>query len=178
MRQKDSVQKKCVILLFCMILGISALAFIGCSGYSSESLYDNSVRSVYLQMFDNQSFQRDIEYQLTDGLAKRIEADTPYKIVSNKNKADSIIFGQITSASTSAITTERQTGRALENEVTITAVVTWKNLKTGQMIIEKMPISASASYSQWQSQGFTYGSTLAANNLAKRIVEFMEKKWQ
>jgi hypothetical protein len=178
MRQKYSVLKEHVIILFCMILGIAALSLVGCTGYSSESLFDDSVRSVYLQMFDNQSFQRDIEYQLTDALAKRIEADTPYKIVSNRNKADSIISGQITSASTSAITTERQTGRALENEVTITAVVTWENLKTGNMIIEKMPMSASASFSEWQSQGFSYGSTLAANNLAKRIVESMEKKWQ
>ncbi|MDD5328138.1 MAG: LPS assembly lipoprotein LptE [Phycisphaerae bacterium] len=147
------------------------------SGYSNESLFPADVSSVYVEMFDNKSFRRGVEYELTDALAKRIEAETPYKIVSNRDRADTIISGHIVSARESRLSYERQTGRAMEKEAELRAVVNWKNLKTGELLIDNKSVSASASYSEWQSQGFRYGSTLAANNLAQKIVEMMEKEW-
>lgn len=155
------------------------LTVCGCGGggYSNESLYPAGVRSVYVEMFDNQSFRRGIEYELTDALAKRIEAGTPYKIVSDSSRADTVISGRIVQASESALSTERQTGRALERQVQLRAVVDWKNLKTGELLIDNGQVNASASYSQWQNQGFAYGSALAANNLAEKIVELMETGW-
>ena len=169
--------------VFVILPGITfavCLCFCGCgkmSGYSNEALYPSEIHSVYVEMFDNQSFRRGVEYELTDALAKRIEAETPYKIISSRDRADSIISGQISQISESALSTERQTGMALEKEVQLRAVVSWKNLKTGELLIENKPITAAATYSQWQNQSFRYASSVAANNLARRIVELMEKKW-
>jgi hypothetical protein len=128
-------------------------------------------------MFDNQSFRRGIEYELTDALAKRIEAQTPYKIVTSRDRADTVISGQIVQATESVLTTERQIGRALEKNVELRAVVSWKNLRTGELLIDNKAVNASAGFSEWQSQSFEYGSTLAANSLAQRIVELMEEEW-
>jgi hypothetical protein len=152
----------------------------GCSefgGYSNESLFPSDIESVQIKMFDNQTFRRDIEFELTDALSKRIESQSPYKIVSSADRADSVISGQIVSIGESALSTERQTGRVLEREVKIKAVVNWKNLKTGQMLINNAAVDSSATYSRFQNQDFLYGSTLAANNMARKIVEMMEKKW-
>jgi hypothetical protein len=135
------------------------------------------VSSIYVEMFDNKSFRRGVEYQLTDALAKRIEAATPYKIISNREQADTVMSGQITSVGESVLSSERQTGRPMEKQVELRAVVSWKNLKTGELLIDNQSVIASASYSEWQNQGFDYASTLAANNLAQKIVELMEKKW-
>jgi len=146
-------------------------------GYSNESLFPENISSVYVEMFDNQSFRRGVEYELTDALAKRIEVETPYKIISSKDRADTIISGQIVNISESVLSSERKTGLALEKEVQLQAVVNWKNLKTGELLIDNRPVAASASYSQWQNQSFGYASAIAANNLARRIVELMEKKW-
>ena len=153
--------------------------FCGCAemgGYSNESLFPPQLSSVYVEMFDNRSFRRDVEYELTDALAKRIETETPYKIC-GKDHADTLLTGQIVSIEESVLSSERQTGRSLEKEVRLQAVVSWKNLKTGRLLIDSETVSASASYSQWQNQGFGYASRLAANNLAQRIVELMEKQW-
>ena len=147
------------------------------SGYSNESLFPEEVRSVYVEMFDSRSFRRGVEYELSDALAKRIEAETPYKIISSRDRADTVISGQILSIGESWLSSEREVGRALEKEVEVRAVVNWKNLKTGELLIDNQSVSASASYSEWQNQGFRYASTLAANNLARRIVELMEKEW-
>ena len=128
-------------------------------------------------MFDNQTFRRGAEYELTDALAKRIEVETPYKIVSSRDRADTIMSGQIVSIGETALSTDRQTGRMLEKEVLLIARINWKNLKTGDLLIDNNSLSATASYSEYQQQDIKYASNLAANNLARKIVELMEIKW-
>jgi hypothetical protein len=127
--------------------------------------------------FTLSSFRRGIEYTLTDALAKRIEAETPYKIVSSRNRADSIISGQLVAVGEGILTLEREIGRPLEKEVMLTAVVNWKNLKTGRLMINSETVAAAASYSQFQNQDFTYASAVAANKLARNIVQLMESAW-
>lgn len=157
---------------------VAALAGIGgCAGYSNESLFPKEVGSVYVEMFDNQTYWRGVEYELTDALAKRIEAETPYKIISSRDRADSVISGQIVSINQLWVSTERETGQPLEKEVELQATVNWKNLKTGELLISNKSVSGSASYSDFQKQDFLYASNVAANNLARRIVELMEKEW-
>jgi hypothetical protein len=168
------------LVAFCGLFAAVCLAFSGCGsmkGYSTESLFPDNIGSVYLEMFENQSLERGVEYDLTDALAKRIETDTPYKIISSRDRADTLMSGQITSIDTAVLTGERQTGRALEKEVELQALVSWKNLKTGELLLDSVSVNASATYSEWQNQGFRYASTLAANNLAQKIVELMEKQW-
>jgi hypothetical protein len=156
------------------------LALNGCagmSGYSDESLFPQNIKSVRLEMFDNRTFRRGTEYDLSDALAKRIEADTPYKIVTSADRADTVISGQITDISESALSIDRELGTVLERELQIVATVNWKNLKTGELIIEHQSVTASASYTTLQNQDFQYASTLAANKLAEKIVELMETQW-
>jgi hypothetical protein len=155
-----------------IILGgvvLSVMFFAGCgksvNGYSNDWLYPSNIETVYVEMFDNESFRRGLEYELTDSLAKRIEAETPYKIVSDRDIADSVL------------SMERQTGRPLEQQADVVAVVNWKNLKTGQFLIENISVKEAMSYSFWLQQGYDYGSTVAANRLAERIVEKMQTKW-
>ena len=161
-----------VLLLFLMVSGCT---WIG--GYSQETLYPDNIQTVCLEMFDNRSFRRDAEYQLTDALAKRIESETPYKIQSDENLADSLMTGQIVSIREAILTVERETGRALEKEFIIEAVVSWKNLKTGELLLDNEPVTTSASYSEFLNQSEGYATGLAANRLAQRIVEQMEKPW-
>ena len=159
---------------------VLAGALAGCTGlggYSNETLFPNDVRSVRVEMFDNRSFRRGVEYELTDALAKRIEAQTPYKIVSSSDRTDSVISGQLVSISESALTIEREMAEPLEKEVVLTAVVTWKNLNTGRLMMDNKRVTAAASYSEFQNQDFTYAAALAANKLAQRIVEHMENDW-
>ncbi len=159
------------------LLTLLALSLAGCQGYSSKSLYPTDVQTVYVEMFENTTFRRSMEYTLTDALAKRIEAETPYKIVSSRDRADTVITGRIVNARTAALSTERNIGRVLEMDIELTAVVNWKNLRTGDLIIDNRTVAAAASFSQWQRQGETYGAGLAANNLAVRIVELMRTQW-
>jgi hypothetical protein len=159
------------------VLWPAVLALAGCSGYSNRSLFPGDVGSVYIEMFDNRTFRRGVEYTLSDALVKRIESDTPYRIVSDKDRTDSIISGQLVTINESILTLERETGRALEKEVVLSTVVNWKNLKTGRLMINNQTVTATASYTDFLNQDFTYASSVAANNLAQKIVEVMENNW-
>jgi hypothetical protein len=173
-----TIRCRWVLLLSAGALAATELA--GCAspaGYSNQSLYPEDIRSVCLEMFDNRSFRRGVEYTLSDALAKRIETMTPYKIVSSRDRADSVITGQLISIDESALTIERESARPLEKEVVLTATVNWKNLNTGQLMINSRTVTAAASYSDFQNQDFTYASALAANKLAQKIVELMENRW-
>jgi outer membrane lipopolysaccharide assembly protein LptE/RlpB len=158
------------------LAALAVTVIAGC-GYTNKSLFPNDVGSVYIEMFDNRTFRRGIEYTLSDALAKRMESDTPYKIVSNRDRTDSVMDGQLVVIAESILTLERETGQALEKEVVLTATVNWKNLRTGRMMINNQSITAAASYSEFLNQDFTYGSSLAANKLAEKIVEVMQNNW-
>ena len=129
------------VLVCSCILVLGALGLCGCAelgGYSNQSLFPREIDTVYLEMFDNQSYRRGAEYELSDALSKRIEVETPYKIVSNRDRADTIMSGQIVSIGETALSTERETGLVLEKEVELTALVDWKNLKTGELLIDNL----------------------------------------
>jgi hypothetical protein len=167
-----------ISVCFCIVV-LGNLFLSGCAleGYSSESLFPKGINTVYLEMFDNQTFRRGAEYELSDALSKRIEVYTPYKIVSSRDRADTIMSGRIVSIGETALSTERETGLILEKEIQLTALINWKNLKTGKLLIDNSSLSATASYSEYQQQDIKYASNLAANNLARKIVGLMEVKW-
>jgi hypothetical protein len=177
----DSKLKKVCFLTFYFLLFTFYFFLGGCGksrgGYSNEWLYPTNIQTVYVEMFENETFRRGLEYELTDAVAKRIEAETPYKIISDRDLADSVISGKIVSIDDQILSMERETGRPLEEQASIKAVVNWKNLKTGQLLVENARVSEAMSFSEWLDQGFDYGSTVAANRLAERIVEKMQVKW-
>jgi len=180
-RTEDRRWSRTILRLPSSVLCLLSSALLGgcgaSTGYSNASLYPSDVNNVYLEMFDNRSFRRGIEFTLSDALAKRMEVETPYKIVSSRDRADSVMSGQIATAGESILTIERNIGRALEKEVVLTAVVNWKNLKDGQLMINSRTVTATASYSEFQGQDFTYASSVAANKLARSIVELMKNQW-
>lgn len=162
-----------------MVLILASAAVMvsgGCSGYQNSWLHTREVQTVYVEMFDTTSFRRGHEYVLTDAICKRLEAQTPYKIVSDRNMADSVLSGKMDIVS-GVLTTERYSGKSLENESMVQVTVSWKNLKTGKLLVDQQEVFASASYSAYLGQNFEYAADRAANEAAVKIVELMETPW-
>lgn len=152
--------------------------FTGCAQtYSDQWLYTDDVSTVYVEMFENRTFRRNLEYTLTDALVKRIEAETPYKVVSDRSRADSVISGEISAISETILAGERQTGRPLEKLAVAYCNVSWKNTRDNEFIIKNMEIKASTSYSGFQDQTIDYAKDATANKLAERVVELMQLQW-
>jgi hypothetical protein len=157
-----------------MIVSVAVLA--GCQGYSNSWLHRQDVNTVYVEMFDNGSFRRGFEYTLTDAICKRIESQTPYKIVSDRNVADTVLSGSV-NVGVGVLASDRWTGRPLEQEATAAVKVTWKNLKTGQLLVDNQTVYGSASYASGLGQTEDYSFAAAVNKAAQKTVELMEKSW-
>lgn len=175
---------KILINIFFVLVVISGLIFVGgCgqggfSGYSNSWLHPMEISTVYVEMFDSQAFRRGHEYDLTDAICKRIETDTPYKIVSDRNVADSVLSGNITSIGQQNISIERNTGRVFENRAVVIVNVRWQNLKNNEIMIDNESIEAADDFSSFVGQDFEYSSKVALNRAAVRVVELMQKDWQ
>jgi hypothetical protein len=173
-RNKDRIVCATGGLLTVLLIALSGCGGLG--GYSNTWPYPDQIRSVYVEMFDNAGFRRGYEYALTDAICKRIEAQTPYKIISDRDKADSILSGTLTTGS-AILTMDRNTGIPLEQESLVRVTFTWKNLRTGQVLINNETVAASESYSSFLEQNYDYAASAAVNKAAQRVVERMENPW-
>lgn len=149
----------------------------GLSGYQNGWIYPSGITTVYVEMFDSSSFRRGHEYTLTDAICKRIEAQTPYKIVSDRDYADTVLSGTLGGIGSGVLAMDRESGRPLEREAIVKVNVSWKNLKTGELLINNERVSGSSTYSSQLGQDFAYAAAVAANRAAERVVELMEEKW-
>ncbi len=162
-------------LVFCTVS--SGCGPGGLEGYSNDWIYPKGVTTVYVEMFDTGDFRRGHEYVLTDAICKRIEAQTPYKIVSDMDRADTVLSGRLTAISSSVLATERYSGVPVESEANALVTVSWKNLRTGELLINNEETHAFASYSTQLGQDFDYGAKVAVNRAAQKVVELMEESW-
>lgn len=155
---------------------ISVFVTVGGCGYQNGWLHRSDVQTVYVEMFDTKSFRRGYEFTLTDAICKRIESQTPYKIVSDRDRADTVLSGEMATHNM-VLSQDRYTGRPLEFESGMAVVVTWKDLRTGRLLIDREQVAASATYSEQLGQDIDYSLNRAANKAAVRIVELMEIPW-
>lgn len=163
-------------LLSIGVLAAVMVSLSGCGDYSNSWLYREDVTSVYVEMFDTSSFRRGYEYELTDAICKRIESHTPYKIISDREVADTVLSGRL-GIQIGVLAGDRYTGSALEKEAMTTVTVTWKNLRTGEVLVDGEQVHGVASYSTQLGQTENYAVDRAVNNAAQKVVELMETPW-
>jgi len=108
----------------------AVLICTGC-GYSSQSLIDTQYRTVYVEMFDNQSWYRGFEVGLSRELVNMINSRTHLRIVP-KSQAQTIITGQIRDYR-QVVLTEDELDRVRELQVTIVVDMTWRE-RSGKSI--------------------------------------------
>ena len=169
--------KKALISIIFTFVAAALISVVGCGGgYQNSWLYPDQVQTVYVEMFDTTSFRRGHEFVLTDAVCKRVESQTPYKIVSDRNIADSVLSGQL-GIQSSVLATDRYSAQPIEKETLVNVRVTWKDLKTGRLLIDGEKVYASSSYSDPLGQSFEYSINQAVNKVAVRVVELMETPW-
>ena len=82
----------------CHLLAACCLCLSGCAGYQigNQSLYPSHIRTVYVPIFESDSFRPYLGERLTEAVIKEIELKTPYKVVGDAAMADSVLSGKIT----------------------------------------------------------------------------------
>jgi len=154
-----------------------ALLTGGC-GYQHQALYPDSVRTVAVPIFDNRSFYRDVEREVTEAVIKEIELRTPYKVVA-VDRADSELTGTITQVEQSRLSRGRDGGLVQEGELRIRSNFAWQDRRTGQTLRQRRGLVTIGRYvpARPVSEPYQTAQYQAAQQLAYEIVSVMGAEW-
>ena len=163
---------KSIISLIIAAAAISSLA--GC-GYRTGSLTPTAIRTIHVQMFDNETFRRGLEFQLTEAVQNEIRKRTDIRLV-DKNQADSILAGSIIEFR------GRTEIRDVEDEVFLQDVriyvnYTWTERRTGRVLAERTRISRSVRIYSTRGETVGFAATESFRLLAEAIVDSMIEGW-
>lgn len=127
--------------LILLMLGIGSLSLSSCEsgghftvlGYSTRPNYDPCIKTVYVPIFENSTFYRGMEFDLTRAVIRQIEQKTPFKVVSDRDKADTELTGTIVSFNKN-ILNRNQLNEQRETETVLTVAIVWKDLRNGEIL--------------------------------------------
>ncbi|MHC4063061.1 MAG: LPS assembly lipoprotein LptE [Planctomycetota bacterium] len=157
-----------------LLAGMLATA-AGC-GYSSARPFPDGIRTVHVQMLHSKDFRRELEFALTEAFIKRIEMDTPYKIAPLR-RADTLFTGEIIEIRNRTFGDDFETQLPRETASTITLAFRWKDLRSGEIIVERSRFVSTTSYIPPVGETFDTGMIRGLDRLAEEIVETMETAW-
>jgi hypothetical protein len=167
-----------------LTLGIIVF-FAGCARYQigNQTLYPQGIRTVYVPMFESDSFRRYLGEWLTEAVMKEIEAKTDYKVVSDPN-ADSVLSGRII-GETKRVLIYARTGDPRELQKELRVMVSWVD-RRGRVLRESPPIPLPSELTDVTGTGNFVpeigqsGATAqqeAIQQVARQIVGLMENPW-
>ena len=149
----------------------------------NASLYPPHVRTVYVPIFESDSYRRNLGERLTEAVMKEIEAKTPFKVVGTPN-ADSVLTGRISGA-TKRVLVEDRFDDPREIQVNMQVEVDWID-RTGQVLrqggaipIPEAPtvVSTTGNALPEVGQSVTTAQQQAIQRVAEQIVAMMEMPW-
>ena len=165
-----------------LLVAIGVLA-AGCAsdptiGYSATSVFSSEIRSIAVPIFENKTFVRDVEFELTDALIKEIESRTPYRVTSQAG-ADSILIGTIREIEMDQLSKSRQTGLGEEVIVSVTIDFQWKTMLTDRVIVERRAFAGHGLFHPSAPLGerVELGRFAAVQFLARDIVDELRASW-
>jgi Lipopolysaccharide-assembly len=179
-------------------------------GYTTRPNYDESIRTVYVPLFQNKAFTtspyRGIEKEITRAVIREIEAKTPYKAVSDCERADTELLGTLIIIN-KVLLNRNQLNEVREFELQLSAEVVWRDLRDGGILTNRRHRQGTPDLSlppfdpnlppppegperpfpvlvQSTGRGLpeagesnTTAEQMAVNRLAQQIVNLMERPW-
>jgi len=148
------------------------------SGYSFASTYDETVRTVAVPVFENETLFPGLESQLSEAVAKEIQRATPWRVAARAS-ADTELTASLTGAEYRTLSTTRGIGLSEEQAFTITVRFHWRDARTGETLVARRRFSASATSIQARPTGerVEVGQREAIEELARAIVRELRSDW-
>jgi hypothetical protein len=165
------------------LLGAIVAGVAGCSsdptkGYSFASSFSNDLRTVHVPIFENPTFARGLEIELTDAIIKEIQRSTPWTVAAS-DSAQTQLTGKINDAQLRRLSTGRGSGLAQELAYTITVEFEWKDARNGKVLVSRKDFTASDSFipTQGLNERIETGQHGAIQRLARDIVAELRSNW-
>lgn len=160
-----------------LLLGVIGAALVGC-GYSHTPLFPDDVQTVSVEILENKTFYRGVEFDLTEAIAKQIDLHTPYKVVSS-GRAQTLLKGTILSVQQHQLSRRRRGGVPQELEMRIVINFQWKNLRTGRVLRDRQGFTRVGRYIPTTpiAEPLETAQHDAVQKLAQGVVSVMRANW-
>ncbi|MBN2560883.1 MAG: hypothetical protein JXQ75_08135 [Phycisphaerae bacterium] len=166
-----------------LVLLLSGFLVAGC-GYTADrkaafrtsNANEDRIRTVALPVFESKEFRRGLELQLTEALAKRIEAETPFRLA-KKDRADTILTGEVREVKQATLGRDFRTVTPRETAATVVVGFQWKDLRTGEILVDRPNFVQTVDYIRPLGEDFYHASQRSVDELARAIVNQMQSDW-
>jgi len=155
-----------IVIIFTLISGC---------GYTTKSLISRKINSIYIPVFENKTFRRDLEFDLTNAVKDEIMSKTKLRIA-RKESADTILTGKIMKV-TEGMLSSNVADDIVESRVTIFVDIKLVDRRTGRTLIEEKDLNQSAEFVVKRGENIRTASQESLARLAEIIVYHLEEKW-
>lgn len=147
-------------------------------GYVWSSTYAADIHSVHVPIFQNSTFSRGIEIELTDAIIKEIQSKTPWRVVP-ADAASTTLTGAITDSRLRSLSLGRDSGLVQEQAVELTVQFEFKDNRTGKVLVARRNFAASDAFvpAQGLNERLETGQHGAIAKLARDIVAELRSSW-
>jgi len=157
------------------LCGCSTVKKIMTLGYTSKPLGPADVRSVHLPVFDNRTFRRGLEFQLTEAIKTELLHKSDLRIV-DRDVADTELTGEIVDVRENVLL-EDLNDDVVETSITVTVDVIWRDRRSGRVLLDRRGVSDTAELIALRGENVGTATEEAFRDLAERIVELLEEDW-
>jgi len=158
------------------IVAVAGLALLSGCGYSTRRPFPDDIQTVAVEILQSREFRRELEFQLTEAIAKRIELDPGYRIA-DVSRADTLFSGEILEVQQRTLGNSFETTLPRQTAATIVMRYTWKDLRSGKILVERPRFTYVADYIPAIGETFQKGMVRGLDGMAEAIVETMESGW-
>ena len=146
--------------------------------YAVRNRYPKEYRTIAVNVFRNDTYDRPLNGQLTEALIKEIQAVTPYRIAS-ESRADTVLRGTVRRREVRELSKSRSTGLTEEALYEVTIDGEWIDQRTGKPIVARNGFTASAVFvpSRPSAEPTEIGRFAVVQNLATDVVANMQANW-
>ena len=155
------------------LLVVPILALVSC-GYHAGALVPEGARTVAVPVFDNDTFRREIEVEITKAVTAEIHARTALRLIANAGRADLVVRGRIRGFS-ERVLSDRAPDEVLESAVVVTLEVAYENRVAGTRWTRRFEIREP--YSTFKGQTLATARAEAFENLAEKVIQALEGDW-
>ncbi len=147
-------------------------------GYSFSSAHNQDVRTIAIEIFENDTYSTGVEAQLTEAIGKEIMRTTQWRIASTR-VADTVLSGTVTNSDLKALSSDQRTGLVQELGLRLTVDFDWRNNRTGKTLVSRKSFSAMDTFVPAIRTGerIETGQATTVEALAKSIVAELRSTW-
>ncbi|GJQ58085.1 MAG: hypothetical protein D8M57_07225 [Candidatus Scalindua sp. AMX11] len=146
----------------------------GC-GYTTKSLMIRDIDTIYIPIFDNETFRRDLEFGLTKELKDEVLSKTRLRIV-HKDIADTILSGIIREVQ-ETILIQNTADNIVENQITIYVDFKLVERGTDRILVEKKRVPQQAEFIISRGETILSAYEEVVADMAETIINLIEEKW-